>query len=170
MVKYVARFRPSPQAYRVGDRVALQSLHPRWAKALATLSTSGRSFAHTWTVVAPSGREIPLEDPAGGNRSSLKLTEPGFYRFRVQETENLLAANLDPRESDLRAPDPEQFLAQLPRATRREGAAPRKPTSLDQRHALENRQHLWWYLVLTACLVLLVESLLANRYSSKATE
>ena len=92
MVKYVARFRPSPQAYRVGDRVALQSLNPRWAKALATLSTSGRSFAHTWTVVAPSGREIPLEDPAGGNRSSLKLTEPGFYRFRVQETEHLLAA------------------------------------------------------------------------------
>ncbi|MYC82838.1 MAG: VWA domain-containing protein [Acidobacteria bacterium] len=170
MVKYVARFRPSPQAYRVGDRVALQSLNPRWAKALATLSTSGRSFAHTWTVVAPSGREIPLEDPAGGNRSSLKLTEPGFYRFRVQETENLLAANLDPRESDLRAPDPEQFLAQLPRAARREGTAPRKPASLDRRHALENRQHLWWYLVLTACLVLLVESLLANRYSSKATE
>ena len=166
MVRYAARFRPSPQAYRVGDRVALQSLVPQWAKALATLSTSGRSFAHTWTVVAPSGREIPLEDPFGENRSSLKLTEPGFYRFRVQETENLLAANLDPRESDLRAPDPEQLLAQLPRIARQEGAAPPQPTSVDRRHALENRQHLWWYLVLTACLVLLVESLLANRYSS----
>ena len=170
MVKYAARFQPSPQAYRVGDRVALQSLNPQWAKALASLSTSGRSFAHTWTVVAPSGREIPLDDPVGESRSSLKLTEPGFYRFRVQETEHLLAANLDPRESDLRAPDPQQLLAQLPRVSRREGAAPRQPTTLDRRHALEDRQQLWWYLVLTACLVLLVESLLANRYSSNVTE
>ena len=170
MVRYAARFRPSPQAYRVGDRVALQSLNPQWAKALATLSTSGRSFAHTWTVVAPSGREIPLDDPAGGNRSSLELTEPGFYRFRVQETEHLLAANLDPRESDLRVRDPERLPALLPRVSRREGASPRQPTSLDRRHALENRQHLWWYLVLAACLVLLVESLLANRYSYNVTE
>ena len=170
MVKYAARFQLSPQAYRVGDRVALQSLNPQWAKALAALSYSGRSFAHSWTVVAPSGREIPLDDPVGENRSSLKLTEPGFYRFRVQETEHALAANLDPRESDLRAPDPEQLLAQLPRVSRQEGAAPRQPTSLDRRHALEDRQHLWWYLVLTACLVLLVESLLANRYSSNVAE
>ena len=170
MVKYAARFRPSPRAYGVGDRVGLQSLNPQWAKALETLSTSGRSFAHTWTVVAPSGREIPLEDPVGENRSSLTLTEPGFYRFRVQETENLLAANLDPRESDLRAPDPEQFLAQLPRVARREGAAPPQPTSVERRHVLENRQHLWWYLVLAACLVLLVESLLANRYSYNVTD
>lgn len=170
MVKYAARFRSSPQAYRVGDRVALQFLNPQWAKAVAILSTSGRSFAHRWTVVAPSGREIPLDDPVGENRSSLKLTEPGFYRFRVQETEHLLAANLDPRESDLRARDPEQLLAQLPRVSRQEGAAPRQPTFLDRRHALEDRQHLWWYLVLTACLVLLVESLLANRYSSNVTE
>lgn len=170
MVRYAARFRPSPQAYAVGDRVALQSLNPQWAKALATLSTSGRSFAHTWRVVAPSGREIPLEGPVGDNRSSLKLTEPGFYRFRVQETENLLAANLDPRESDLRVQDPKRLLAQLPRVARREGAAPRQPTSVERSHVLENRQQLWWYLVLAACLVLLVESLLANRYSSKATE
>lgn len=169
MVKYAARFQPLPQAYRVGDRVALQSLNPQWAKALATLSTSGRSFAHSWTVVAPSGREISLDEPAGENRSSLKLTEPGFYRFRVQETEHLLAANLDPRESDLRTPDPDRILAQLPRVSRQEGAAPRQPTSLDRRHALENRQHLWWYLVLTAFLVLLVESLLANRYSYNVT-
>jgi len=169
MVRYVARFRPSPQAYRVGDRIALQSLNPQWAKALATLSTSGRSFAHTWTVVTPSGREIPLQDPVGDNRSSLELTEPGFYRFRVQETEHLLAANLDPRESDLRTRDPGRFLAQLPRLARQEGAAPRQPTSVDRRHALENRQHLWWYLVLTACLVLLVESLLANRYSNNVS-
>ena len=169
MVRYVARFRPSPQAYGVGDRVALQSFNPQWAKTLATLSTSGRSFAHSWTVVAPSGREIPLQDPLGENRSSLELTEPGFYRFRVQETEHLLAANLDPRESDLRTLDPGRFLAQLPRLARREGAAPRQPASVDRRHALEDRQHLWWYLVLAACLVLLVESLLAKRYSYNLT-
>ena len=169
MVKYAARFQPTPQAYRVGDRVSLQSLNPQWGKALATLSTSGRSFAHSWTVVAPSGREISLDGPVREDRSSLKLTEPGVYRFRVQETEHLLAANLDPRESDLRIPDPERLLAQLPRVSRQEGAAPRQPTSLDRRHALENRQHLWWYLVLTACLVLLVESLLANRYSYNVT-
>lgn len=170
MVKYAARFQPSPQAYRVGDRVALQSLNPQWAKALATLSTSGRSFDHSWSVVAPSGREISLDDPVRENRSSLQLTEPGFYRFRVQETEHLLAANLDPRESDLRAPDPERLPAQLSRVSRQAGTAPRQPTSLDRRHALENRQHLWWYLVLTACLVLLVESLLANRYSYNVTD
>lgn len=170
MVRYAARFRPSPRAHRVGDRVALHSLNPQWAKALATLSTSSRSFAHTWTVVAPSGRKIPLDGPAGENRASLELTEPGFYRFRVQETEHLLAANLDPRESDLRAQDPERLLAQLPRVSGQQDAAPPQPTSLDRRHALENRQRLWWYLVLTACLVLLVESLLANRYSSSVPE
>lgn len=170
MVKYAARFQPSPQAYRVGDRVALQSLNPQWAKTLATLSASSRSFAHTWTVVSPSGREIPLDDSVGEDQSSLKLTEPGFYRFRVQETEHLVAANLDPRESDLRSPDPEQLLAQLPRVSRHGGGAARQPTSIDRPHALENRQHLWWYLVLTVCLALLVESLLANRYPKNVPE
>lgn len=170
MVKYAARFHPSRQAYRVGERVALESLNPEWSKALANLSSSNRSFAHAWTVVAPSGREIPLDDLLGEDPSSLKLTEPGFYRFRIQETEHLLAANLDPRESNLRSPNPERLLAQLPREARQAGAAPRQSTSLDGRHALENRQHLWWYLVLTACLALLVESLLANRYSSGVLE
>ena len=170
MVKYAARFQPSPQAYRVGERVALESLNPQWSKALARLSRSNRSYAHNWTVVAPSGREIPLDDLLGPDPSSLQLTEPGFYRFRVQETEHLLAANLDPRESDLRSPNPKSLLAQLPRESRRAGAAPRPPISLDGRHVLENRQHLWWYLVLTACLALLVESLLANRYSNAVPE
>ena len=170
MVKYAARFQPSPAAYRVGQRVALQSLNPQWSKALAELSASNRSFAHAWKVVAPSGREIPLDDPVVEYRSSLKLTEPGFYRFRVQETDHLLAANLDPRESDLRSPDPQQLLAQLPRVSRQAGAEPRQPTSLDRSRSLEERQHLWWYLVLTACLALLVESLLANRYPSGVLE
>ena len=170
MVKYAARFQPPPRAYRVGERVALQSLNPQWAKALATLSTSSRSFAHTWSVAAPSGREIPLDDRVGEDPSSLKLTEPGFYRFRVQETEHLLAVNPDPRESDLRSPDPQRLLAQLPREDRQAGAAPRQPISLDRSRILEDRQHLWWYLALAACLALLVESLLANRYPNGVPE
>ena len=170
MVKHAARFQSSPRAYRVGDRVTLQSLNPQWGKVLATLSASNRSFAHTWSVVAPSGREIPLDDLVGEDRSSLKLTEPGFYRSRVQEAEHLLATNLDPRESDLRVRDPEQLAAQLPRRPHQAGARPRQPTAVDRSHTLENRQHLWWYLVLIACLALSVESLLANRYPSSVQD
>ncbi len=170
MVKHAARFQSPPRAYRVGDRVTLESLNPQWGKALATLSASNRSFVHTWSVVAPSGREIPLDDLVEEDRSSLKLTEPGFYRSRVQEAEHLLATNLDPRESDLRVRDPEQFAARLPRSPHQAGAPPRQPTAVDRSHTLENRQHLWWYLVLIACLALSVESLLANRYPSSVQD
>ncbi len=166
MVKYATRFESSPRSYRVGDTVTLQSLNPRLAKALAKLSASNRSFAHSWTVLAPSGRVIHLDDLVQKNRSSLKLTEPGFYRSRVHDYENVLAANLDGDESDLTSQDPERLLSRVTRVVHRPGDFPRQESSADKRQALENRQHLWWYLVLIALLALLVESLLANRYPS----
>ncbi len=166
MVKYAIRFESSPRSHTVGDTVTLQSLNPQLAKTLAQLSASNRSFAHSWAVRAPSGRVIQLDDLVQKNRSSLKLTEPGFYRSRVHDLEHVLATNLDADESDLTSQHPERLLSRLARVTGRPGGPPRRETSADKRQALESRQHLWWYLVLTGLLALLVESFLANRYPS----
>ena len=139
MVKYAIRFEPSPASYIVGDTVTLDILNPQWAKALAELSASKRSYAHSWTVHAPSGREIRLEDLVQKNRSLLTLTEPGFYRSRAHDLENVLAANLDADESDLTSLSPERFLSRVTQAVQHPGAPPRQEASIEKRRSLENR-------------------------------
>ncbi len=68
-------------------------------------------------------------------------------------------------ESDLRKVAPDKILASLRRVRRANTAAtPMTDASPDQQQAWESKQRVWWYLLMLALVVLLVESFLSNRY------
>ena len=68
-------------------------------------------------------------------------------------------------ESDLKKVAPDKILASLRKVSRTNtAAAPAAEATHDQQEAWESKQRVWWYLLLVALLVLLVESFLSNRY------
>jgi hypothetical protein len=111
----------------------------------------------------PSGRKRPL---AAGERF-LTLDEQGFYELRPlgagAERSELIAVNLDPRESDLASIDPEELAGAITR--RGAAAAPGGPTSVVSAVDRERRQALWWYLLAAALVLLALETVLSNRLS-----
>jgi hypothetical protein len=118
-------------------------------------------------VVAPSGQQSTLGQ---GGAMSIELAEQGFYSVRLAGTGDrrpfAVAVNLDPAESDLSALQAAEFLAAV--TTRPAGAAGQaleqvQVTPVD----VEKRQSVWWFLVVTALGILLVESVLANRMSGR---
>ncbi len=93
---------------------------------------------------------------------------PGFYR--EEEEPGIVAdraVNLARAEADLTAMDPEELLASVAwnsgAAIDGEEAATPDPT------AIEAGQSLWWYLVVVAMIMLLAETALSNRLSSRAS-
>jgi hypothetical protein len=76
-----------------------------------------------------------------------------------------VAVNVVAAESDLREVPPDKILASLRKVSRANAAAaPTPEATLDQREAWESKQRVWWYLLMVALVVLLVESFLSNRY------
>ena len=113
------------------------------------------------TLVTPSGRRLPLD--AGARGAPIALDEAGLYALRGRDSATsapALAANVDPAESDLTPLDPAELAAA---ATTAEpvgpGDAAPETTAADREH----QQSLWWYLIVAALLVLVGETLLANR-------
>ena len=116
-------------------------------------------------AVAPDGSRAEI--PAGAR--ALTLAQRGFYTVRPAAGEGqdaaVFAANVDVRESDLAALDPDSLAA----AVRTAGdAAPRASAAALPAAELEKRQSLWWYLLAAALALLAVETALSNRASRAA--
>jgi hypothetical protein len=120
-------------------------------------------------ALTPGGRRIPLSG-AGAPRF-VELSEQGFYEIRGRSSTrpiSIVAANLDPAESDLTPMDPRELVAAaighaVPDSGQRD-AAP-DITAQDA----EKRQGVWWYLLLAGGLLLAAETLFANRLSKTTT-
>jgi antitoxin component of MazEF toxin-antitoxin module len=122
--------------------------------------------------------EIIIESPIGDpvvlqlDRGSrfVRLDEAGFYQIRFVENRDdrayVAAANLDPRESDLTALDPEELAGAV--TAQGDGEAATLEAVLLSPEDRERRQGLWWYLLVGACGLLLLETLLSNRVSRTA--
>ena len=115
----------------------------------------------------PSG-ERSVVSPSSG-RLLYTIGEQGFYELREieggQEGTWSLAANLDFRESDLSTIDPEELVAAVTFRAGAEGEEEaREWTGVDY----ERRQSFWWYLLVGAGLLLVVETVLSNRLSRAA--
>jgi len=111
-------------------------------------------------VLTPSGRRVPFEDEGS---DVLELAEQGFYEIRGEgpQAEAVVAANVDPAESDLTPMDPREITA----AALGGGTGPESgPSGLPMtREAREKNQRLWWYLLVAGLLLLGADTILSNR-------
>jgi hypothetical protein len=138
--RYLARLPDEPAYYTV--------------PATASLGTAA-------TVMNPHGKRLYEELKEGS--SFAKLDEIGFYEVRRQGQSAYLAANADPRESDLTpfSAEDRALLTQKSPTTAQAAAvaaSDAKPTREEQ----EQRQNLWWTVLGIATLLVVLESFAGN--------
>jgi hypothetical protein len=151
-MKYLAHY-VEPRAFvRVGE-----------ALDVAAAAGALRVRPEELVIVTPGGRRVPLG--SGEASGPFVFTEPGFYQVRAARREAaeglVFAVNVDPGEADLATVDLQEFVAATagrPGPTAPPGAGGEVPLA-----ELERRQALWRYLVLGGLLVLVAETVVANR-------
>jgi hypothetical protein len=169
MVKYSTSYEAEQYAFVVGEVIPMSVLNPMLGRALNRISRSS-SYSQDWKVLTPSGKAAELGDVDLVKAPFFSLDEPGFYQSRVHNFDNAVAVNIAPEESDLRKIAPEKVLASLRRVSQTYSGTSPVEASLDQRQAWENKQRIWWYLLLLTLLVLAVESFVSNRYYKGVSE
>ncbi|MFI4946218.1 MAG: hypothetical protein ACHP85_23275, partial [Burkholderiales bacterium] len=102
----------------------------------------------------------------GGDGHFVKLESAGFYELSPSgddgaKTPLIVAVNVDPSESDLRAADPEEVVGGLNHA----GSAPLAAGAHVAGDEPERPQDGWWFLLLAALVLLATETALSNRLS-----
>ncbi len=129
-------------------------------------------LGQTFTVGKEREAAPPAVDtPAGARLSETRLTpdgdllvtarEPGFYRLRYNERPGFAAVNTDGAEGDFTKLDFAQFISGV---TGGAGTAEGSEASRNlSNQEVEGRQRVWWPLLLIALLLLLAESVLAQR-------
>ncbi len=162
MVRYVSRYR-TPERWlpvgRVAELGALLSTHG--------LDRSDPGGGQEWIVVAPDGDRRSLE--IGEEPAWLEFEQAGFYELRPlgEDVAALtVAVNTALEESDLTALAPERLALDAAAARSPEPTAAATGTGDDREIS---RRELWWPLLILAALVLMTESVLANRWARRRT-
>jgi hypothetical protein len=123
--------------------------------------------ARTLTVHTPAGLEIPVLP----SESFAKTDQPGLYTVASLTPAMEFAVNLTPAESQT-APLPLETLERLGVPIQTGPAKETASRGPQQRHLqaleLENRQKLWRWLILSALVLLVLETWLAGRLSRPA--
>lgn len=153
VVRYLAAYR-EPQPWRtVGDVV-----DP--AAAPGVTGAAGREVPRI--VVTPAGQRLTIDEEGP---DVLELLEQGFYELRTEAKEAaptaVVASNVDLRESDLRAVDPDEVVAAA--MGRAGGAMAYEAAAAPTDAAQESAQRIWWYLLFAGLLLLAAETIVANR-------
>jgi hypothetical protein len=152
LMAHAARHQNARASYVVGD-----------ALDVARLSASTRS--KTLVLQAPSGARTAL---GGTNASVAELGEAGFYELRAPGeaagTGEPVAVNVDAAESDLTPMPTDEFVAAVTALPGERAAANGAALPVDA----ERDQSLWWYLVVAVLVLLVGETLWANRLSGVA--
>lgn len=112
-----------------------------------------------WVAVPPGGGRVEIAD------GLLRLEQAGFYDVRPdRDTEGeafAIAANVDLAESELSTMDPAALVAAVePPGSTGERLTRTEAPSAEER---EQRQSLWWYLLIGAFVLLAAETALSNR-------
>lgn len=159
VARYLSGYQETRSAFVVGDVLELTEQSPD--PAVRALVAAGGDLV----VEAPSGGRRLLREEDGGQ--VVELTEQGFFEIRQADGADvppaLVAANLDPVESDLATLDTDQFLGAVAPLDMARGVTEGSQalTSED----MERRQQLWWYVLMAALVILLGETVLSNRLS-----
>ena len=145
------------------------------ARAMATaglleVTEQARGLEGERVVTDPAGTPVRL--PGGAGPHYLNLRDAGFYTMRSLNDEEsrplAVAVNVDLAESDPAVMDPEEMEAALA-ATVAEGAAEGGGQTMElQRADIERRQSLWRMLLVAVLSLMAMESIMANRRSTRA--
>ena len=113
-------------------------------------------------VLTPGGQRVIIDEEGP---DVLELQEQGFYEIRTQSRESeapvVVASNVDLKESDLAAMDPQEIQAAA--MGRAGGAAGMVDAAPPTEAAQEAAQRIWWYLLFAGVLLLGAETIVANR-------
>jgi hypothetical protein len=160
LVRHASRYRQPERWVPVGRLAELGAL---LGERGVVLETRGQE---EWVVVAPGGERRSLE--LGQEPAWLEFEEAGFYELRPlggDRAGTTVAVNTTLEESDLTALAPERLAEAV--VTRAEGAATASPAPRGDEGEEIHRRELWWSLLVCAALVLLTESVLANRWARR---
>ena len=160
-LRYLARFEPYPQDFRIGDIVDLLRYARATAGADALVAAGGSADL---VVEAPSGGEIRL--PRSG--ALLDIDQQGFYQLHRATPEGIdvvIAANVDSSESIPLTLDAERLVEDIRASSR--PAAPLEQLTRRRAAELEQRQQLWHLLLAAMLGALLLEAFYANWISVK---
>jgi hypothetical protein len=165
-----------PLLHQVARYLGQVEEQPAWQNAGQVIDVSQRVAALTSggtdervtsaLVVAPGGDRQTVGGAAG---HSVELREQGFYEVRPQGAAAsgrpfTVAVNIDPLESDLASMDAQEFTAGATGRASMTGAATPADITPEQ---TERRQSVWWFLLLIGFLLLVAESVIANRLSQR---
>ena len=157
---YLAEYEAYANRFEIGTIVDVL----RHARALTgTDAIVAAAGSETLVVEAPSAREIRLRRDS----ALLEIDEQGFYqvhRATPAGVEVVLAADVDSAESVPRALDVKRFVEEI-RASARAAPAARVVTRR-QAGEYEQRQQIWFKLLLAALVIALLEALIANRIAT----
>ncbi|MCW8195070.1 VWA domain-containing protein [Proteobacteria bacterium 005FR1] len=139
-LKYLANTPEKKASYLVGETVALEGV------------------ARDAKLLSPDGRALTLQE----GEENFTLREPGVYRQNGEGGTTLYAVNHAAEESNLAGLAPEVIFDQVlnPETTPNQSAAVR---SQMLKAELEKPQRLWWWVLLAVAILLVAESLIANR-------
>ena len=148
MIRYTSQLSDEPAAYTIPSAVTLSSYK---------LASGAQAQGQLWDVVGPDGKhEVPLAEEK--RPDYLTLRQGGFYELRQASSSHLIAANPDPRESDLTPLSTDDV------ATWKANAAAKEDAGIASGPEMAQRQNIWWNLLLIAFMLGLAEAYLANRY------
>ncbi len=158
LAQYASGYRAGRSVYEVGDAVDLQGVGPA-----AGDSTGARGAAYV--AVSPLGNRLRIGGTQG--EAALIPTEAGIYEVRPAGSPGarprLVAVNIPGRELDLARFDPTRLTHSVSTVDEPlSGSSSPAEADLAQR---ERKQSIWWYLLVIAGTLLVVESVLAHRLS-----
>jgi hypothetical protein len=158
LAQYASGYRAGRSVYEVGDPVDLQGVGPAVAD-----STGARGVAYV--AVSPQGNRLRIGGTQGD--PALVPSEAGIYEVRPAGSPGarprLVAVNIPGRELDLARFDPTR-LTDAVSTTVEPSAGDSSPAEVDLAQR-ERKQSVWWYLLLIAATLLVLESVLAHRLS-----
>jgi hypothetical protein len=162
--RHLSGFKEQPSWLIIGQVLDIDAAE---VSAGATSGAQARAAAGR-TVLAPNGQRRDLAGAADGSvaAAALELTDQGFYEIRGSGREAgpviVAASNVSLVESNLERMDPQDI------ATAVSGGDPTGSTSGQDvlpDEAQELAQRVWWYLLFAGILLLIAETVLAQRYS-----
>jgi hypothetical protein len=160
--KHAGRY-ADPRPWYVAGEVVDLSRHGELTAPFT--SARGADSASELRLQAPSGARERVT--ASGPNHLVTLREQGFYELGGRDTPagsgRPIAVNVDPAESDLSHLDPQEIVAAVTSVDNQHlaGNDVSNATPQDQ----ENRQKVWWYLLLGALFLMAVETAMSNRLS-----